>query len=205
MVRKVVADLVLVLVVAEGDAAAQGQHPVSPASRLDVPPVGIDDPDLGPEGELSGGAAEVPDETEVPMPIASDEEKASISSMPGWWRSRPCLVSSLHITPDEMMPDQAGQVPPAGMGVEGGQDRFGEDVPDDDQAVDLLALDGVEELDRVELAGGQGDHPSPLAEALERGEAPGAVHQRAGREQGHARPARAASSAPDLVGPPSSG
>ena len=38
------------------------------------------------------------------MPMASDEENASTSSMPGWWRSRPCLVSSLHMTPEEMMP-----------------------------------------------------------------------------------------------------
>src|SRR3546814_17496459 len=37
------------------------------------------------------------------MPSASDDEKASIRNIWGLWRSRPCLVSSLHITPDDVM------------------------------------------------------------------------------------------------------
>ena len=39
----------------------------------------------------------------MPSPSASEDPKASISSMPSWCRRRPCLDSSLHITPDEMM------------------------------------------------------------------------------------------------------
>ena len=42
-------------------------------------------------------------ETDGPMPNASDDENASASIMPPWWRSRPCFVSSLHITPDDVM------------------------------------------------------------------------------------------------------
>src|SRR3989442_1455334 len=46
-------------------------------------------------------AAPPPLDTDCPMPRASDDENASASSMLGWWRSRPCFVCSLHITPDE--------------------------------------------------------------------------------------------------------
>ena len=34
---------------------------------------------------------------------ASEDEKASCRSIPGWWASRRCLDSSLHITPEEIM------------------------------------------------------------------------------------------------------
>ena len=43
-----------------------------------------------------------PDDTEAPSPRASDEEKASMSSMPGLCLSSPCLTCSLHMTPDEV-------------------------------------------------------------------------------------------------------
>ena len=42
-----------------------------------------------------------PDDTDWPMPTASDDENASTSIMPGWCLSRPCLTASLNITPDE--------------------------------------------------------------------------------------------------------
>ncbi len=46
---------------------------------------------------------EVPPALEIdwPMPMASDDEKASTRIRPGWWARRRCLESSLHITPDE--------------------------------------------------------------------------------------------------------
>ncbi len=34
------------------------------------------------------------------MPIASDELKTSMRSMPGWWRSIASFTGSLHITPE---------------------------------------------------------------------------------------------------------
>ena len=50
----------------------------------------------------------VPDEppavdTDWPRPMASDDEKASMSIIVGLWRSRPSLDSWLHITPDEVI------------------------------------------------------------------------------------------------------
>ena len=42
-------------------------------------------------------------DTEAPMLRASEDEKASCSSMFGWWARRACLDASLHITPEEMM------------------------------------------------------------------------------------------------------
>ena len=42
-----------------------------------------------------------PEETDWPMPTASDDEKASTSIIPGWCLSRPCLTGSLNITPDD--------------------------------------------------------------------------------------------------------
>ena len=84
-------------------------------------------------------------------------------------------------------PHQAGQVPSIRIGLQRGQDRLGEGVAHDDQAVHLLPLHGVEQLDRVELARRQQHHPAALAQALEGGEPAGPVHQRTGRQQGHPR------------------
>ena len=42
-------------------------------------------------------------ETDWPSPMASDDEKASTSSMPGLCLSRPCLTPSDHMTPLEEM------------------------------------------------------------------------------------------------------
>src|SRR3546814_7763355 len=58
---------------------------------------------LRPGSNLAVLAACPPPDTDWPMPSASDDEKASIRNIWGLWRSRPCLVSSLHITPDDVM------------------------------------------------------------------------------------------------------
>src|SRR3546814_18555837 len=39
-------------------------------------------------------------DTDWPMPRASEEENASTIIIPGWCRSRPCLDSSLNMTPE---------------------------------------------------------------------------------------------------------
>ena len=44
-----------------------------------------------------------PDETDAPMPSASDDENTSMSNMSGLWASSPCLTGSLHITPDDVI------------------------------------------------------------------------------------------------------
>ena len=97
-------------------------------------------------------AAAPPPETDMPMPRASDELKASTRSMPGWWASRRSLTGSLHIAPDEMTITSELRSHAPGLLVEHGQERAREGVADDDQAVDLLALDRVEHLDGVVLA-----------------------------------------------------
>jgi hypothetical protein len=50
---------------------------------------------------LAVAVALVPPEIDCPMPRASDEENTSTSIIEGRCRSSPCLVASLHITPDE--------------------------------------------------------------------------------------------------------
>ena len=102
------------------------------------------------------------------MPSASDDENASTSIIAGWWRSSPCLVASLHITPDDSTMHEAGDVPPAGVGVERAQHRLGEGVADDGDAVDALALDGVEQLVDVEATVGERDDRAAEAQDAER-------------------------------------
>src|SRR3546814_1425604 len=48
-------------------------------------------------------AAAPPPDTDWPMPRASEDENASIRNMLGLCSSSPCLVCSLHITPDDVM------------------------------------------------------------------------------------------------------
>ena len=76
-----------------------------------------------------------------------------MSIMVGWCWSRPRLVSSLHMTPEDMMASRVDRLPPAGVVVERGQDRLGEGVAHDGDEVHVLAVDGVEQLDRVEVGG----------------------------------------------------
>jgi hypothetical protein len=56
---------------------------------------------FGPSEKLAVPAASAPADIEVPMPTASDDPSASISTMPGWWASSPCFTGSLHMTPEE--------------------------------------------------------------------------------------------------------
>ena len=96
-------------------------------------------------------------DTEMPSPTASDEPNESTSSAWGMWRSRPCLLSWLHITPDEPIDDDARQVVAAGVGVEVVEHRAGERLADDDEVGGTPALDGLEQLGDVELAVGERD------------------------------------------------
>ena len=54
---------------------------------------------------LNFAVCDVPpaDDTDWPIPTASDELNASTSSMPGWCSRSRFLESSLHITPDEVI------------------------------------------------------------------------------------------------------
>ena len=176
----------LVLVVAHRDPPAQGQHTARSRARLDVPAVGVEDPDLGAEGEPGGAGRGVARRDRGAHPEGLRRGEGVDQQHPRVVAEEALLGLLAPHDPRRDDPDQAGQVPPAGVGVEGGQDGLGEDVAHDDQAVDLLALHGVQELDRIELPGGEGDHPAALAQALEGGEPAGAVHERAGRQQGHA-------------------
>ncbi len=97
-------------------------------------------------------------------------------------------------------PGHRGEVPAAGVGLEGGEHRPGEGVAHDGQAPHGLALDGVEELDRVEVPALEEHHPAGLRQALDGHEAAGAVHEGAGRQEGQPR-ARPGQVAPDAVEP----
>ena len=78
---------------------------------------------------------------------------------------------------------QGAQVPVPRLGVEGGDERSGERVAHDDEAIHLLSLDRIEQLDRVVLAMLEQDDPSALGQDHVGGEATGAVHERTGRQQ----------------------
>ena len=196
----------LVLVVAERDPTAQGQHPAPTGTGHDVLAVGVEHPDLGTEGESGRlGRAGCPMRPRSPCrwPPTTRRRRSAASRVVA---RRPCLVSSLHITPDEMMPTRLVRSQRPGWASRVARMGLAKASPDDDQAVDLLPFHGVEQLDRVELAGGEGDHPAPLAQALEGGEPTGAVHERAGRQAGSMpRSAPLAARRRTSSSPPSSG
>ena len=130
-------------------------------------------------------AAAPPPDTDTPMPSASDELKASTSSMP-WWASSRSLTGSLHIAPDETIITSELRSHLPGVLVEHGQERAGEGVAHDDERVDLLAVDRVEHLGRVVPARLEQADPPALGEHGVGGEGAGPVHQGAGRHQGDA-------------------
>ena len=66
--------------------------------------------------------------------------------------SRPRLVSSLHITPDEMMARSVDSRHRPGCSSRARQDGLGEGVAHDGDGVHVVAVDGVEQLDGVEAA-----------------------------------------------------
>ena len=93
---------------------------------------------------------------------------------------------------DRLAPHRSGrdhhgeraQVPVTGLRIERGQQRSGEGIADDDEAVHVLAFHRIEQLDRVVPAAlEQCDLPS-LGKCGVGGEPPGPVHQRARRHQG---------------------
>ena len=64
-----------------------------------------------------------------------------------------------------------------GVGLELGEHRSGEGVADDRHGVDPLALDGVEQLGHVEVAGCERHHAAAHEQGLKRSEGARAVHQ----------------------------
>jgi len=77
---------------------------------------------------------------------------------------------------------QAGEVPSMGRRVEGAEDGFADGITDDDERGDVLALDRVEQLRRIECGGGEGHDGAALAKVAERSDEAGGVHERARRE-----------------------
>ena len=55
---------------------------------------------LGPRVNLAVPASLPTAEADCPSPIASEELKASIRNMPGWWASNAAFTDSLHMTPE---------------------------------------------------------------------------------------------------------
>ena len=95
------------------------------------------------------------------MPIASLQPRLS-SMISRWlWRSRPALVSSDQITPLTRRSTRSDEMSHrSGSASSAPQDRLGEGVADDGDAVHPVALDGVEQFDRVEVAAERGDDPA---------------------------------------------
>ena len=157
--------LLLVLVVAERVAPAQGEH--AHLVRTRAPPAGRPRSSTftsGPRVNDAVLAAAPLAETDTPMPSASDELKASTRSMPGWWASNRLLHRLAPHGPRRNDHHERAQVPLARMRVERGQQRARERVAHDDQPVHLLALDGVEHLHRVVLARLEQADPAALGQ-----------------------------------------
>ena len=117
--------------------------------------------------------------------------------------SSPSLIGSLHIAPDEMiiMSELRSHVPGCSSRRPG---AGGEGIAHDDEPVDLLALDGVEQLDRVVLARSSRQTRPPSASAVLAVKLPGPVRERAGRQDGDAA-GLASSAARTASRPPSTG
>ena len=58
---------------------------------------------MGPSVNDAVLTAVPPPEIDCPIPSASDELKASASSICGWWASSRSFTGSLHIAPEEMI------------------------------------------------------------------------------------------------------
>ena len=90
-----------------------------------------------------------------------------------------CAVAPHH--PGRQHVVEAQQVPAAGVGIEGVDDRPSERVADDRHRLDALVLDRVEQLVDVEGTRRQRDDAASLQQRAERRHAPGGVHERARR------------------------
>ena len=128
-----------------------------------------------------------PPTTELPIPSASDELNASMRIIGGCASSNPCLTSSDHIAPDEMMPVSEAMGSASLAGAQRVEHRARERVAHDHRDHGVGRLDRVEELVGVVAARGQQDHGPALGEALEGAEEPGAVHEGARRHDPGAR------------------
>ena len=95
------------------------------------------------------------------MPSASEDEKASISSMAPWWREQAVLVSWLHIDPRRRDHQQAREVPAAGFASSASSIGLAKASPTMTTHVDPLPFDLVQQFDRVEVARRQGDDAPP--------------------------------------------
>ena len=102
--------------------------------------------------------------TELPIPSASDELNASMSSIEGLNSSSPRLISSDHIAPDEMIPRSDAIAVAAAVRAQRLEHRPRERVADDDgDARRSVRCDRVDELVGVEAPRREQDHGAALA------------------------------------------
>ncbi len=96
-------------------------------------------------------------ETDWPMPRASDDEKASMIIIPGWWPSSACLDASLNITPELEMIMRLERSHLPGVASRARSIGLAKASPTMAMVFTRLALDGGEQLLDVEVAGLEGD------------------------------------------------
>ena len=114
----------------------------------------------------------------------------------GCGRAGRASTGSLHITPDDEISEQAGEVPAAGVGVEGPQRSAWRRRRPRWRALHALRRSIVSSSSSTSRwRSSRRDHRAAWVRSDVGGEPAGAVHQRAGRQTGTPGPARAATTA----------
>ncbi len=153
--------LVGVLVVAERVAPADGEHAHLARPRGDVlVRLGVEHAYLGAQGEVGGVLGRGPARHRGPHPEGLGRREGVDEHQVGMVVQQAPLGLLAPHDPRRHDGEQGRQPPPAGVLFEGAQDGLGEGVAHDGDGVDVVAVDGVEELGRVEVAIGEGDDAS---------------------------------------------
>ncbi len=114
------------------------------------------------------------------MLSASEDEKASCRSIPGWWARRASLLASLHITPEEIMATRLDRSQRSGSASRARSIGLAKASP----TMAIMLTPSRSTVSSSSTASneraGQGDHAAPGHHRHEGGEPAGAVHERAG-------------------------
>ena len=124
----------------------------------------------------------------VAIPIASDEPSVSTRISRSLWRSRPCLVSFDHITPDEMTTRRAERSQRSGSASRAR--RIGRPKASPTIVIDLTRSRSTvsSKFDGVEVATREGDDRPARRQRRQGVDQAGPVHQRRRRQARRARP-----------------
>ena len=183
--------LVGILVVAHRDVAAHGEEPGLAAAGHDVAPgVLLDHADAlvhrepGRCNVVVGARAAPRSETLAGAERVDDGDTGEV-------RKQPTLDRRGEHDPRRRDRSQRRQVPTVGLALEGVEQRAREHIADDGEDGDALARHRIPHVLHVESLTVDQHHRARAGKRRQRGEQPGAMHERRGRQRGRATLPRA--------------